>query len=63
MEILMAPSLACHMMQVQTRHSGVLRITESTENLQLGDPDPRLFEVPAEYDVIEGASPARTLRQ
>jgi hypothetical protein len=55
MDILVAPSLACHMMQIQNRHDGKVSRTQAFERLQLGDPDPRLFEVPADYQVTEGA--------
>jgi hypothetical protein len=59
MEILVAPSLACHMIQAQTSRNGTIRQTKTVQNLQLGDPDPRLFEVPAAYQVTEAELPKR----
>ena len=53
MEILVAPSLACYMMKVRTRRDGLLLKTQTVDNLQLGDPDPLLFEIPADYHVTE----------
>jgi hypothetical protein len=55
MEILVAPSLACHMIDVRTFRDGVLVNSQTAENLQLGDPDPHLFEVPVDYQVTNGA--------
>jgi hypothetical protein len=48
-EILIAPSLSCHMMKAQTFKNGILLESQTAEDLRLGDPDPRLFEVPADY--------------
>jgi hypothetical protein len=55
MEILVAPSLACHMMEVHTFRNGLLLKAQTTDNLQIGDPDPLLFEIPADYRVTEAA--------
>src|SRR5262249_33621042 len=46
MEILFAPSLACHMMEVRTSRHGLVLKTQTTDRLQIGDPDPHLFEIP-----------------
>ena len=56
MEIVVAPSLACHTMEVRTFRNGVPSVEKTTENLQLGDPDPHLFEIPAGYRVTETTS-------
>ena len=55
MEMLVAPSLACHMMDARTFRHGVLVNSQTAENLQLGDPEPHLFEVPADYQVTNAA--------
>ncbi|HKE24305.1 MAG TPA: hypothetical protein VKB88_18210 [Bryobacteraceae bacterium] len=55
MEILVAPSLACHMMEVHTFRNGLPLKAQTTDNLQIGDPDPLLFEIPADYRVTEAA--------
>lgn len=52
MEILLAPQLSCHMLQTQLRRNGLTLHTQSTEDLQIGEPDPRLFEIPAGYRVL-----------
>jgi hypothetical protein len=53
LEILVAPSLGCHMLETQGRRNGVLVETQTFESLRLADPDPRLFEVPAGYSLTQ----------
>lgn len=48
-EILVARSLSCHIIKAQTFRYGILLESQTTEDLRLGDPDPLLFEVPADY--------------
>jgi len=55
MDILVAPSLGCHMLQVQNRRNGVVSETRAYENLQINDPAPSFFEVPTDYQVTEVA--------
>jgi len=52
-EIFVAPSLSCHIMKAQTFRNGILLESQTSEDLRLGDPDPRLFEVPADYRLTD----------
>lgn len=53
MEILVAPSLACHMIETYTIKNGTVVTAQFMESLQLGHPDPALFVVPTDYQVTE----------
>lgn len=53
MKIMVAPSLACHMIETGTIKNGTVVTAQSMESLQLGDPDPALFVVPTDYQVTE----------
>jgi len=53
MEMLVAPDLACQMIETRMIRNGTVVTTQSTESLQLGDPDPALFVVPTDYQVTE----------
>jgi len=50
-EVLVAPSLACHLMETRNFRNGSVSRSQTTENLQLADPDPSLFEVPPDYQL------------
>ncbi|HZU28439.1 MAG TPA: hypothetical protein VFA04_23130 [Bryobacteraceae bacterium] len=49
MEVFLAPSLACEMLRVTDTRNGVPLDTSAAEELKVGDPDPRLFAIPADY--------------
>ena len=51
METDVAPSLQCHMLEATIRRDGAVVNKQTIENLQLGDPDPNLFAVPAGYRI------------
>jgi hypothetical protein len=55
MDILAAPSLGCHMLRAETRRDGVILQSRTFEDLRHGDPDPQLFEIPANYKLTEAA--------
>jgi hypothetical protein len=55
MQVLLAPSLGCHMLQILFQRNGVTLETQISERLQLGDPDRSLFEVPGGYRLTNGA--------
>ena len=55
MQVLLAPSLGCHVLQSLFQRNGVTLETHTFEHLQLGDPDRSLFEVPAGYSFTDGA--------
>lgn len=49
MDVFMAPSLGCQMLRTVARRDGRTLERSLAETLQLGDPDPALFEVPPGY--------------
>lgn len=49
MEVHLAPSLGCQMLQSSMRQRGVLIQSMTTRDLRVGPPDPALFAVPADY--------------
>jgi hypothetical protein len=49
LNLVVAPSLGCHMLEATTTRQGRTVERKSVENLRLGDPDPSLFEVPVGY--------------
>ena len=62
MDVLMAPSLGCQMLRVLTRENGRVQEIRVARELRLGDPDPALFQIPADYrEIVEdrGAVPGR----
>ena len=56
-EIFLAPSLACHTLRSLTMRNGRSFETQAAENVQLGDPDPRLFDIPSDYCIVNIAAP------
>lgn len=48
-EILLAPTLGCQPMMSVTLRNGLTLKTEAVEDVRIGEPDPRLFEVPADW--------------
>lgn len=51
LDILLAPSLGCHVLRSVTTRDGALVEMRTSENLQLGDPDPALFSIPPDYQI------------
>ena len=48
-EMWLAPALACIRLEETMKEDGKVRLVRQAENIRLGDPDPSLFAVPAEY--------------
>jgi hypothetical protein len=48
-EVWMAPALGCIRLEERWNRDGRLTMIRQAENIRLGDPDPSLFEVPADY--------------
>ena len=48
-DMYMAPSLGCYVLRSVARRNGLLLETRVAEDLQIGDPEPALFEVPSDY--------------
>jgi hypothetical protein len=57
-EVWVAPALACVRLEETMRRDGKVVMIRQAENIRLGDPDPELFVVPADYTEI---SPAQFL--
>ena len=49
MDLLVAPSLGCRVLETTTLLNGKRLKTQTSENVKLGSPDPTLFEVPSDY--------------
>ena len=51
LDLYLAPSLGCHALRSIVRRDGQILETQATQDLEIGDPDPALFEIPHGYRI------------
>jgi hypothetical protein len=50
-DMFLAPTLGCHVFRTLITRDGAVVEAQTSTNLQLGDPDPALFDIPPDYRI------------